>query len=71
MQEAADNFFRSLGLDAENDWRPHSLLQTMLARFRHMEPDTIEEDEIVVGVFGITLGLLLAQATGWEPPLEG
>jgi hypothetical protein len=68
-EQAADNFFRSLGLDDESDSRAYSLARTLMAHARSVDSDAIPADEIAAGVFGLTLGLMLAQATGWEPPM--
>ena len=68
-QAATDAFFRSLGLEGEYDNRAVPLARTVLAHNSGQQPDDIEDDHVMVCVVGITLGLLLAEATGWEPPI--
>jgi hypothetical protein len=68
-EQAADNFFRSLGLDGENDSRAYGLAHALMAHVRSVEPAAIPNAEVRAAVFGLTLGLMLAQATGWEAPM--
>lgn len=65
-REAGDNFCRALGLDSERDQRAHALAERLLAVVRHGH--TAEDVEAIV--LGITLGLQLARATGWEAPMS-
>jgi hypothetical protein len=67
--EASTNFCRSLGLDNENDPRAYWLLRTVMAEFRGVVPDALPSGEVHAGVLGLQLGLMLAQATSWEPPM--
>ena len=69
-REAAHNFARSLGLDQVDDPRAYDLVRAMLAHLSRTDPTRIATDHVNAGMTGLTLGLLLAQATGWEPPIE-
>jgi hypothetical protein len=68
-REAADSFFRALGLDGERDKRAYGLGVTVFAHLRGVAEDALTQAEADATVCGITLGLLLARATGWEPPI--
>jgi GGDEF domain-containing protein len=65
-REAGDNFCRALGLDGERDERAHALAERLLAVVR----DGHTPEDVDATVLGITLGLQLAQATGWEAPID-
>jgi hypothetical protein len=69
-REAGDNFCRALGLDGERDERVWNLAQTVIAHLRGVELDSLGYSDIQAGNLGVTFGLLLAQATGWSPPME-
>jgi hypothetical protein len=68
-QLASDNFYQSLGLEHEHDSRAYALAQTLMARMRGSTPEEIRTVELHAAVFGLTLGLMLAGATGWEAPM--
>lgn len=70
VQEITNNFYRALGLDGEYDPRALGLVSAVLAHLRQVDSDTLDPTEISVGVLGISLGLLLARGTGWEPPMS-
>jgi len=65
--QAGDNFCRALGLDGERDERARALAERLLGVVR----DWHTAEDVDATVLGITLGLQLAQATGWEAPLAG
>jgi hypothetical protein len=65
-REAGDNFCRALGLDGERDPRARALAEQLLALVREGHSAA----EVEVAMLGITLGLQLAQATGWDAPIE-
>jgi hypothetical protein len=64
-REAGDNFCRALGLDGERDRRAHALAERLLGLVR----DGHTAQDVEATVLGITLGLQLARATGWEAPM--
>jgi hypothetical protein len=70
VQEATSNFYRALGLEGECDSRALGLTRVVMAHLRRIEPDDVPEHDVSGGVLGIMLGLLLAQGTGWDPPLR-
>jgi hypothetical protein len=69
VQEAADNFYRALGLDVDWDDRAVRATRVALGHLRQIEPEDVPPDDVSAAMFGIMFGLLLAQGTGWEPPL--
>ena len=69
IQDATSNFYRSLGLDGEYDKRALDLASTVMAHLRGIEVDDVPPDDVSVAMLGVMLGLLLAEATGWEPPI--
>jgi hypothetical protein len=69
--EAATNFSQSLGLEHEHDRRAYWLVRTVMAEFQDGDPADLASNEVHAGVLGLTLGLMLAQATGWDPPMTG
>jgi hypothetical protein len=64
--QAGDNFCRALGLDGERDPRARALAERLLAVVK----DGHSAEDVDATVLGITLGLQLAQATGWDAPME-
>jgi hypothetical protein len=64
-REAGDNFCRALGLDGERDERARALAERLLGVVK----DGYSPEDVDATVLGITLGLQLAQATGWEAPM--
>ena len=69
-QKSSDNVAHSLGLEGEEDHRAFELVSFMLGELREMSPEAIPEQHLYAGVVGIWLGLSLARATGWEPPMH-
>ena len=69
-QASSDNVAHSLGLDGEDDRRAFELVSFMLGELREMDPESIPEQHLYAGVVGLWLGLSLARATGWEPPMQ-
>jgi hypothetical protein len=69
VQEVADNFYRALGLDGDWDDRAVRATRVALGHLREIEPEDVPPDDVSAAMLGIMLGLLLAQGTGWEPPL--
>lgn len=69
VQEAADNFWRALGLDGDWDDRAVRATRVALGHLHQIEPEDVPPDDVSAAMLGIMLGLLLAQGTGWEPPL--
>lgn len=66
-QDAADAFCRGIGLDGERDDRARALSSSVNAALRGIPVDKLDPERTAAGVIGITLGLMLALATGWDP----
>jgi hypothetical protein len=66
-QDAADAFCRGIGLDGEGDVRARGLSNSVNAALRGIPMNQLGPDSEAAGVIGITLGLMLALATGWDP----
>ena len=66
-QDAADAFCRGIGLDGDGDNRARGLSNTVNAALRGIPAAQLGPDSEAAGVIGITLGLMLALATGWDP----
>jgi hypothetical protein len=64
----SDRFHQSLGLGGENDPRAYALARSTLAA---LSETPVHPHHVHAAVVGITLGLLLAEATDWQPPLAG
>lgn len=64
-----DSFSRSLGLDGTQDLRVLSVVATLIGRAHGVDQLNAPKDEVRAGVLGVVLGLLLAQGTGWNPPI--
>ena len=69
IEATTNDFFRSLGLEGEHDKRALDLAAVVLAQFHGIDPADVPPDDVSLAMFGIMLGLLLAEATGWEPPM--
>jgi hypothetical protein len=69
LREATDNFCRAFGLEEENDERSIRLSRAVLATLRHVHVDDVPDEDVSLAVFGISLGLVLAEQSGWDPPI--
>lgn len=69
VHESAESFYRALGLDGEQDQRALNLVSAVLAHLREIDPSQVPYEDVSGAILGMMLGLLLAQGTGWEPPL--
>jgi hypothetical protein len=70
VYEIAENFYRALGLDGEEDERAVRLVEAVLAHLRMIAPSEVPPEDVTSTVLGMMLGLLLAQGTGWEAPIS-
>ena len=66
---ATDNFFRSMGLEGQADERANATTRAIVGALQGIGPEEVDTKEAGVGIVGVTIGLLLAQATGWNPPI--
>lgn len=69
VHTSTDSFYRALGLDGEEDRRCLGLVVAVLANLRDTDTSEVPHEDVSRTVLGVMLGLLIAQGTGWQPPI--